>query len=81
MVVLLMLVPATAYNGVDQEYLKKGNNFNHLRSKYYHLTLIPSRILNMMLMIGTLLAVFFFSLLEPTWEYNWKVFLIKIYLA
>ncbi|KAK8810836.1 hypothetical protein WA556_003920, partial [Blastocystis sp. ATCC 50177/Nand II] len=59
---LITLLPASAYNGIDPEYLKKGNNLNIIRSK----------MLNMLSMLGSLLAVFFFSVFEPNWEYNWK---------
>ena len=68
-----MLLPVTAYNGIDAEYLKKGNNLNNVRSKYEYFVLLPIRISNMISMIGSLMAIFFFSVSEPNWEYNWKV--------
>ena len=35
----------------------------------------------MLSMLGALLAVFFFSVFEPNWEYNWKVLAIKHFSA
>ncbi len=81
MVVLITLLPASAYNSIDPEYLKKGNNLNIIRSKYCYPILLSIRMLNMLSMLGSLLAVFFFSVFEPNWEYNWKVLAIKHFSA
>ncbi|KNB46788.1 hypothetical protein JH06_3678 [Blastocystis sp. subtype 4] len=59
---MMCWMPASAFNGINAEYYKKGNRMNQLRAT----------VANMMSTYGAILAVFLFAIIEPTWEYNMK---------
>ena len=78
--VIFLCLPINAYNGLNKDYYKKNNRFNMLKSMYCFHSFYSYRSMNMMAILGSLTAIFFFSILEPNYEYNMKVYFSDFYL-